>query len=124
MEAFCTGLPLESVWQMANPGPSGKSLSNSVRMCVCGSSVNCRFCAEVDALRVEQGVELYLLAVQRLRDNIKTWLASSDIKDKKAMQDAKKLIEMVCCFAVFTAFGLIVADTWTIKAARTIVNVL
>jgi len=35
--------------------------------------------------------------VQRLRDNIKTWLASSDIKDKKAMQDAKKLIEMVCC---------------------------
>jgi len=33
--------------------------------------------------------------VQRLRDNIKTWLASSDIKDKKSMQDAKKLIEMV-----------------------------
>ena len=33
--------------------------------------------------------------MQRLRDNIKTWLASSDIKDKKAMQDAKKLIEMV-----------------------------
>ena len=37
--------------------------------------------------------------VQRLRDNIKTWLASSDIKDKKAMQDAKKLIEMVCGFS-------------------------
>jgi len=72
--------------------------------------VNCGFCAEVDALHVEQGVEIYLLAVQRLRDNIKTWLASSDIKDKKAMQDAKKLIEMVCCFTVFTAFGLIIAD--------------
>jgi len=41
--------------------------------------------------------------VQRLRDNIKTWLASSDIKDKKAMQDAKKLIEMVGRFMDFAA---------------------
>ena len=41
---------------------------------------------------------------QRLRDNIKTWLASSDIKDKKAMQDAKKLIEMVRCFTAFAIF--------------------
>ena len=32
---------------------------------------------------------------QRLRDAIKTWLTSSEIKDKKNLLDYKKLIEMV-----------------------------
>jgi CCR4-NOT transcription complex subunit 3 len=31
--------------------------------------------------------------LQRLRDGIKTWLASSEIKDKKTLLDAKKVIE-------------------------------
>ena len=32
---------------------------------------------------------------QRLRDQIKTWLASSDIKDKRSLVDNRKLIETV-----------------------------
>lgn len=32
---------------------------------------------------------------QRLRDQIKTWLASSDIKDKKTLMENRKLIEQV-----------------------------
>ena len=31
--------------------------------------------------------------LQRYRDQIKTWSANSDIKDKKALLDARKLIE-------------------------------
>jgi hypothetical protein len=30
-----------------------------------------------------------------LRDQIKTWLQSNEIKDKKALTDARKLIEVV-----------------------------
>lgn len=33
--------------------------------------------------------------MQRQRDQIKTWLASSDIKDKRALTDNRKLIETV-----------------------------
>jgi CCR4-NOT transcription complex subunit 3 len=33
--------------------------------------------------------------LQRLRDQIKTWLASNEIKDKKALTDNRKLIELV-----------------------------
>ena len=39
-------------------------------------------------------LKIYCL-FQRLRDGIKTWLASSDIKDKKSLLDSKKVIEMV-----------------------------
>ena len=33
--------------------------------------------------------------IQRLREQIKTWLASNEIKDKKALTDNRKLIETV-----------------------------
>lgn len=33
--------------------------------------------------------------LQRQRDQIKTWLASSDIKDKRALTENRKLIETV-----------------------------
>ena len=44
--------------------------------------------------------------LQRLRDQVKTWLASNDIKDKRSLLEARKLIETVCfvfcfCFVLF-----------------------
>ena len=35
------------------------------------------------------------LFVQRLRDQIKTWLTSNDIKDKRPLMENRKLIETV-----------------------------
>ena len=35
--------------------------------------------------------------LQRFRDQIKTWIASNDVKDKQPLIDARKLIESVCC---------------------------
>lgn len=33
--------------------------------------------------------------LQRYRDQIKTWASSNDIKDKKSLQESRKLIETV-----------------------------
>lgn len=38
---------------------------------------------------------LLLLVLQRLRDQIKTWVASNEIKDKRNLVDNRKLIETV-----------------------------
>jgi CCR4-NOT transcription complex subunit 3 len=38
--------------------------------------------------------------LQRYRDQIKTWAASNDVKDKKALIDSRKLIETVQQFNV------------------------
>jgi len=35
------------------------------------------------------------VAVQRLRDQIKTWVVQSDVKDKQTLTDQRKLIETV-----------------------------
>lgn len=35
--------------------------------------------------------------LQRLRDQIKTWAAGSDVKDKTPLQDKRELIETVRC---------------------------
>ena len=34
--------------------------------------------------------------LQRLREQIKTWATSSDVKDKEILRDNRKLIELVC----------------------------
>ena len=34
--------------------------------------------------------------LQRLRDQIKTWAAGNDVKDKTPLQDKRELIESVC----------------------------
>lgn len=44
---------------------------------------------------VEAELKTQIKKLQRLRDQIKTWLASNDIKDKKALTDNRKLIEVV-----------------------------
>ncbi|KAK9895749.1 hypothetical protein P389DRAFT_195881 [Cystobasidium minutum MCA 4210] len=42
---------------------------------------------------VEVELKTQIKKLQRLRDQIKTWLASNDIKDKKALTENRKLIE-------------------------------
>jgi hypothetical protein len=44
---------------------------------------------------VEAELKTQIKKLQRLRDQIKTWLASNDIKDKKALTENRKLIETV-----------------------------
>ena len=43
--------------------------------------------------------------LQRQRDQIKTWLASSDIKDKRMLIESRKLIETVSKINPFLASG-------------------
>lgn len=86
--------------------------------------LHCRLAGEIDRTlkKVSEGVELFesiydkmqsstnqtqkekletdlktqIKKLQRLRDQIKTWVASNDIKDKSALVDNRKLIETVC----------------------------
>ena len=43
----------------------------------------------------ETDLKSQIKKLQRLRDQIKTWVASNDIKDKSALLDNRKLIETV-----------------------------
>ncbi|MCO5593541.1 hypothetical protein L7F22_047555 [Adiantum nelumboides] len=43
--------------------------------------------------KFEADLKKEIKKLQRYRDQIKTWLQSSEIKDKKALLDARKLIE-------------------------------
>lgn len=45
--------------------------------------------------KLEQDLKTQIKKLQRLRDQIKTWVASNDIKDKSALLDNRKLIETV-----------------------------
>lgn len=44
---------------------------------------------------MELDLKAQIKKLQRLRDQIKTWAASNDIKDKTALIDNRKLIESV-----------------------------
>jgi len=44
----------------------------------------------------ELDLKTQIKKLQRLRDQIKTWVASNDIKDKSALLENRRLIEMVC----------------------------
>lgn len=46
--------------------------------------------------KYEQELKKEIKKLQRLRDQIKAWISSTEIKDKKALQDARKNIEQVC----------------------------
>ncbi|CAO3656974.1 unnamed protein product [Mucor hiemalis] len=43
--------------------------------------------------KYEQDLKKEIKKLQRLRDQIKTWLSSNDIKDKRALLENRKLIE-------------------------------
>lgn len=45
--------------------------------------------------KLEDALKKEIKKLQRSRDQIKTWAASSDIKDKKQLVDHRKLIETV-----------------------------
>lgn len=47
-------------------------------------------------MTVETDLKTQIKKLQRLRDQIKTWIASNEIKDKSALTDNRKLIETVC----------------------------
>ncbi|CEH16297.1 CCR4-NOT transcriptional regulation complex, NOT5 subunit [Ceraceosorus bombacis] len=44
--------------------------------------------------KMEADLKTQIKKLQRMRDSIKTWLQSNDIKDKKALLDNRKLIEL------------------------------
>ena len=46
--------------------------------------------------KLETDLKTQIKKLQRLRDQIKTWVASNDIKDKTQLLDNRKLIETVC----------------------------
>ena len=46
--------------------------------------------------KLEDNLKREIKKLQRLRDQIKTWAASNDIKDKAPLMDKRKLIETVC----------------------------
>ena len=43
--------------------------------------------------KYEMDLKKEIKKLQRLRDQIKTWISSNDIKDKTALTNARKLIE-------------------------------
>lgn len=45
----------------------------------------------------ELDLKTQIKKLQRMRDQIKTWVASNDIKDKSALLENRRLIETVCC---------------------------
>lgn len=45
--------------------------------------------------KLELDLKTQIKKLQRLRDQIKTWVASNDIKDKSALLDNRKIIETV-----------------------------
>ena len=45
--------------------------------------------------KLETDLKTQIKKLQRLREQIKTWVASNDIKDKSALLDNRKLIETV-----------------------------
>ncbi|KAG5440023.1 hypothetical protein PCK2_000631 [Pneumocystis canis] len=44
--------------------------------------------------KLEGDLKKEIKKLQRMRDHIKTWTANNDIKDKKSLQENRKLIEM------------------------------
>ena len=46
--------------------------------------------------KLEDNLKKEIKKLQRLRDQIKTWAASNDIKDKGPLLEQRKLIETVC----------------------------
>lgn len=46
--------------------------------------------------KLENDLKSQIKKLQRLRDQIKVWLTSNDVKDKSALMENRKLIEAVC----------------------------
>ena len=57
----------------------------------------------------ELDLKTQIKKLQRLRDQIKTWVASNDIKDKSALLENRRLIETVSFVYIFTCYKHAVA---------------
>jgi CCR4-NOT transcription complex subunit 3 len=49
--------------------------------------------------KLEGDLKKEIKKLQRYRDQIKTWISSNEIKDKKSLLENRKLIENVCCIS-------------------------
>jgi CCR4-NOT transcription complex subunit 3 len=64
--------------------------------------------------KLEDQLKKEIKKLQRSRDQIKTWAAMGEIKDKKPLLDHRKLIETVPCPAVLLPSSmLIVSSKWS-----------
>jgi DNA repair exonuclease SbcCD ATPase subunit len=52
--------------------------------------------------KLETDLKTQIKKLQRLRDQIKTWVASNDIKDKSALLENRRLIETVRTILAFS----------------------
>ena len=52
----------------------------------------------------EDNLKREIKKLQRHRDQIKTWAAGNEIKDKKPLMEQRKLIESVCAFSRMNVF--------------------
>ena len=76
--------------------------------------------------KLETDLKTQIKKLQRLRDQIKTWVASNDIKDKTQLLDNRKLIETVCSLIhgraqqvlSCTCLSVLYSDTWSTHIAN------
>jgi len=64
--------------------------------------------------KLETDLKTQIKKLQRLRDQIKAWVANNDIKDKTALLDNRKLIETV---SVVTSDVLRLHPIWRLESA-------
>ena len=58
--------------------------------------------------KYEEDLKKEIKKLQRLRDQIKTWIASAEIKDKSVLYEKRKLIEAVRMLQIIIFFCLII----------------
>lgn len=60
--------------------------------------------------KLEDALKKEIKKLQRSRDQIKTWAASNDIKDKKPLMEKRKLIETVCRGSISRGISALLTD--------------
>ena len=60
--------------------------------------------------KLEDNLKREIKKLQRHRDQIKTWAAGNEIKDKKPLMEQRKLIENVCNNPRQISRGLVIID--------------
>ena len=73
--------------------------------------------------KLESDLKKEIKKLQRLRDQIKTWLGSNEIKDKKALMENRKAIENVHLFCFSLCTNVEGGLTWPVKANGTVQSV-
>ncbi|KAJ2986562.1 hypothetical protein NUW54_g9723 [Trametes sanguinea] len=68
--------------------------------------------------KLETDLKTQIKKLQRLRDQIKTWVASNDIKDKSALLENRKLIETVSTAAHLHTGSAASSDVWRGRRTR------